>query len=120
MPGGNKKITGADGVPFKKGDARINRNGRPRKLPDLDSLLIDVLGERIHDSEALQEILVALRKKAIAGDVRAAELLLDRAFGKIKQQTELSGSIVTAPITGIQIILDDSKTQIAAETGADS
>ena len=49
-------------------------------------------------------------RKAIAGDVRSAELLLDRAFGKIKQQTELSGSIATAPITGIQIILDDSKT----------
>ena len=120
MPGGNKKITGADGVPFKKGDVRINRRGRPAKLPDLDSLLIDVLGERIRDREALKDILMALRKKAIAGDVRAAEVLLDRAFGKIKQQTELSGSISAGPITGIQIIIDDSKTQIVTKTGADS
>jgi hypothetical protein len=108
------------GKGFDKHPEHINKNGRPRKLPDLDSLLIDVLGERIHDSEALQEILVALRKKAMAGDVRAAEVLLDRAFGKIKQQTELSGSIVAGPITGIQIILDDCKTQITTETGADS
>ena len=108
MAGGKGKITGADGVPFKKGDPRINREGRPRKLPDLDSLLIDVLGERIHDKEALKDILIALRKKAIAGDVRAAELLLDRAYGKLKQQQEHSGFIsAVPPIIGIQIIKDE-------------
>jgi hypothetical protein len=38
-------------------------------------------------------------------------VLLDRLYGKVKQQTELSGTISTTPITGIQIIIDDSKTQ---------
>jgi hypothetical protein len=83
MPGGKGKITGADGVPFKKNDPRINKKGRPLKLPDLDSLLIDVLGEDIKGKEALKVILIALRKKASAGDVRACELLLDRAYGKL-------------------------------------
>jgi hypothetical protein len=38
------------------------------------------------------------------------EILLDRLYGRVKQQTELSGSIATLPITGIQILIDDSKT----------
>jgi hypothetical protein len=111
MAGGKGKIQGAtDGVPFTKGDPRINRKGAPAKLPDLDELLIKVLGEHRQNKEVIELILRTLTRKAIAGDVRSAELLLDRAFGRIKQQTELSGSVTTAPITGIQIILDDSKT----------
>lgn len=105
------KLAGAkDGKPFKKNDPRINRNGRPLKLPDLDELLKEVLGEKLQNKEALKLILIALRKKAMAGDVRATELLLERGYGKIKQQTELSGAITLQPITGIQIIKDDSKT----------
>jgi hypothetical protein len=89
MAGGKGKITGADGVPFKKGDPRINRAGRPLKLPDLDSLLIDVLGEDMKGKEALKVILIALRKKAASGDVRACELLLDRAYGKLVTKKDI-------------------------------
>lgn len=87
MSGGRGKITGADGKPFVKGDKRINRQGRPLKLPDLDSLLIEVLGEQVNGKDALKVILLALRKKAASGDIRATELLLDRAYGKLKQST---------------------------------
>ena len=90
MAGGKGKITGADGVPFKKNDPRINRDGRPKKLPDLDELLKDVLGENMKGKEALKAVLVALRKKALSGDVRACELLLDRAYGKLKQTRDVS------------------------------
>lgn len=89
MPGGKGNIQGADGRPFTKSDPRINRSGRPRKLPDLDSHLIQVLGEKVNETVALKAILVALRKKAMAGDVRAAEVLLDRGYGKQKQSTGL-------------------------------
>jgi hypothetical protein len=106
MSGGRGKIRPEDGVPFKKGDSRINKLGRPKKLPDLDQLLIEILGDQISGSEALKRILFALRKKAISGDIRAAELLLDRAYGKIKQQTELMGSVIV-PITGINYIIPD-------------
>src|SRR5690606_3221132 len=71
--------------PFKKGDERINRAGRPKKLPALDTLLADVLGEEKDGKSAAQAILMALRSKAAKGDVRAAEVLLDRAYGKVKQ-----------------------------------
>lgn len=78
-----------DGRPFTKSDPRINRAGRPKKLPDLDALLIEVLAEEVHRTVALKAILTSLRKKAIAGDVRAAEVLLDRGYGKLKQSTGL-------------------------------
>lgn len=94
MSGGKGKLRGAvDGVPFVKNDPRINRHGRPVKLPDLDELLKDVLGEQIRGKEALKIILIALRKKASAGDVRAAELLMDRAYGKLKQVKDLDVTI---------------------------
>ncbi|MDP3643838.1 MAG: hypothetical protein Q8S54_11690 [Bacteroidota bacterium] len=88
MAGGKGKIEGSDGIPFKKNDPRINRTGRAKKLPDLDKLLIETLGEHVNGHEALKGILIALRKKATAGDVRATELLLDRAYGKLKQSND--------------------------------
>lgn len=72
---------------FKKGQTG-NPNGRPRKLPELDKLLADVLGEEKDGITAGEAILKALRAKASKGDVRAAEVLLDRAYGKPKQSID--------------------------------
>ena len=79
--------------PFKKGkDPRRNLKGAPPKLPHLEALLADVLGEEKDGVEAAKVILMALRAKATKGDVRAAEVLLDRAYGKAKQSHELTGA----------------------------
>jgi hypothetical protein len=67
------------------------KNGRPKKLPELDKLLADVLGE--DGIEAAKAILMALRSKATKGDVRAAEVLLDRAYGKSQQNVNVSGGL---------------------------
>lgn len=84
------KLKGAaDGVPFKKGDARINRKGRPLKIRGLDELLRDVLDEDMNGRQAMELVLIALRKKAMAGDTRAAELLMDRRYGKLKTLSEI-------------------------------
>jgi hypothetical protein len=72
---------------FKKGETG-NPNGRPKKLPQLDALLDSVLGEEKDGITAAEAILKALRMKASKGDVRAAEVLLDRAYGKPKQSIE--------------------------------
>lgn len=72
---------------WKKGESG-NPNGRPRKLPELDKLLADVLGEEKDGITAGEAILKALRAKASKGDVRAAEVLLDRAYGKPKQSID--------------------------------
>jgi hypothetical protein len=72
---------------WKKGESG-NPNGRPRKLPELHVLLADVLGEEKDGITAGEAILKALRAKASKGDVRAAEVLLDRAYGKPKQSID--------------------------------
>lgn len=98
----NLKGKGFDAKP-----ENINRAGRPPKIPALDTLLADVFSEK-----EMIDIIKALQRAALKGNVRAMEILLDRVYGKVKQQTELSGTISTTPITGIQIIIDDSKTKI--------
>jgi hypothetical protein len=89
MPGGYKKIKPEDGVQWKKGQSG-NPNGRPRKLPNLNELLADVLGDEKDGVTAAEAILKAIRSKAVKGDIRAAEVLLDRGYGKPKQQIEAS------------------------------
>ena len=89
--------------PFVKG-ASGNPKGAPRKIPGLDKLLADVLGEEKDGKTAMEVILMALRAKATKGDIRAAEVLLDRSYGKAKQQVELSGSI--SPIMSIDPLVD--------------
>lgn len=76
-------------VPFKKNDPRINKLGRP-KLPDLKEALANILGETKDGKTALDVILAGLRARAAKGDARAAELLLDRAWGKVKQPVDLT------------------------------
>ena len=76
-------------IPAKKGEVR-NPHGRPKKLPDLDILMAKVLGERKEGMSAMETILKALRAKASRGDVRSAELLLDRAYGKLKNTNDVS------------------------------
>jgi hypothetical protein len=83
---------------FKKGQSG-NPNGRPKKLPELDKLLADVLGEEKDGITAGAAILKALRAKAVKGDVKAAQLLLDRAYGKSKEFINVEASVTMPPLT---------------------
>lgn len=86
-----KGVTPPGAKPFKKGQSG-NPKGRVPKIPELEKLLAEVLGEEKDGIEAAKAILLALRAKATKGDVRAAEVLLDRAYGKAKQVTEEVGN----------------------------
>jgi hypothetical protein len=78
---------GRNGGKLKSGGN--NGGGRPPKLPDLHILLANVLGKENKEGlTAAEEILLALHAKAKKGDTRAAELLLDRGYGKPKQTSE--------------------------------
>lgn len=79
------------GHTFREKPERINRKGRP-KLPDIREALTKVLNEEKDGMTALDAVLKALRAKAIKGDVRAIQELLDRAYGKSKQQTDIDVS----------------------------
>jgi hypothetical protein len=64
------------GKGFDKHPGNINMNGRPKKIP-LDSMLVDIL-----DEKGLISLLKSIHKAALKGNIRAAELLLDRYYGK--------------------------------------
>jgi hypothetical protein len=89
-------------TPFQKGESG-NPNGRPKKLPELDKLLAEVLGEEKDGVTAAEAILKALRAKASKGDIRAAEVLLNRGYGMARQV--IDQTIKTEPI---QLIFPDN------------
>jgi hypothetical protein len=86
--------------PFKKGQSG-NPKGRP-KMPNIKKALAKVLSEEKDGMQAVEAVLKALRAKAVKGDVRAAQELFDRAYGKAKQIAEIdhttNGKDITPPI----------------------
>ena len=72
---------------FKKGQTG-NPNGRPKKLPELNKIMADILGDEKNGLTAAERILKAIEAKALRGDIKAAEMLLDRGYGKPKQTTD--------------------------------
>ncbi len=100
--------------PFKPGkDERRNLKGRP-KLPDLKEAMARVLAEEKDGLTALDAILKALRAKAAKGDVRAAQELLDRGFGRAKQSIDhtTGGDKINRP--DLSKLTDDELRTIAA------
>lgn len=83
---------------FKKGVSG-NPKGRP-KLPDIKLAMAMVLADEKEGKTALDAVLMALRAKAIKGDVRAAEVLLDRAFGKAQSKHDVSLSTIQVKVDG--------------------
>ena len=83
---------------FKKGKSG-NPKGRPKKIPEIDELLADVMGEKQKGVSAAKAILQTLRMITLSNNysaahrIRAAEVLLDRAYGKAKQTVEAEGEL---------------------------
>jgi len=78
--------------PFKKGQSG-NPSGRPKKLPELDVLLTEILGSPDDEKSGAHAILKAMLDKAKRGDVKAADLLLNRAYGKVADKLNIQGNI---------------------------
>ena len=92
---------------FKKGQTG-NPKGRPKKLPELDKLIAEVLGEEKDGITAAEAILKKLRHMASTGNLRAAEILLDRGYGKPKQHLEHTGANGGPIQTTVIKFIDDS------------
>ena len=72
---------------WKKGQTG-NPNGQPRKLPRLEVILEHVLGYNFNEPEEsspINNIITAMYKQAQKGNTTAANILLDRFAGKVKQ-----------------------------------
>ena len=72
--------------PYKKGTSG-NLAGRPLKCPDIDAIIAKVLSEKCSNNLTRAENI--FRKMAIKAetDCRAAEMILDRGYGKLKTST---------------------------------
>lgn len=87
-----KGVTPVGAKPWKKGTSG-NPGGRPKNIPNLPTLIASVLGTSDNlNKSAVEKILIKLKEKALKGDLKAAELLLNRAYGKAKQSIELSNA----------------------------
>ena len=60
------------------------------KLPDLNNLMAEVLGEDDGGKTKAQIILDKLFEKAKKGDIRAAEVLLNRGYGVPRQTIDMT------------------------------
>lgn len=99
MPGRN----GGTLKRVKKGEV-LNPKGRPKKLPALDLLIAEVLADEQNGMSAAEAILKVIRSKAIKGDLKAADMLLNRAYGKPKEHIDIVSNGET--ITGKTIYTD--------------
>ena len=72
---------------FVKGKSG-NPKGRP-KMPDIDRLISKVMSDERDGVTAVEAILIKQRQLALTGNQRAAEYLLDRAYGKPKQSIDM-------------------------------
>lgn len=86
---------------FKKGQSG-NPKGRP-KMPDISEALSKILSGDEDGENALDSILNALKSRALAGDVRAAKELLDRAYGTSQAKIDVTsgGDKIASPIQWI-------------------
>jgi hypothetical protein len=76
-----------------------NGGGRPKKLPSIDLIMTNVMGDEKNGISAAEAIIMKLRDMATKGDIKAAQVLLDRAYGKAKQDIDITtqGEKVTVP-----------------------
>ena len=70
---------------FKPGQSG-NPKGRAKNPPDLKELLANLLSKPVDEQRtAAEAILQAMYDRALKGDTKAADLLLNRAYGKPKE-----------------------------------
>ena len=98
-------------MPFKKGEtppgAKVFKKGQSGNLkgrpPEITGLIAKVLSQEKDGITAAEAIFISMRNKAIKGDVKAAEFLINRGYGKVDTKIDISGGMTN---TIIQIIPD--------------
>jgi len=85
--------------PFRKGDPRINRRGRPKNSDDLKALGLSLLHEPARDKDGNPVVIdghvatnLEMVLRRMMSDKRQSADLLDRVYGKVPQAVQHEGS----------------------------
>lgn len=79
---------------FTKGDARINRKGRPRSFDALRALVLEIGNEVITNKDGSVQttrIQAIIRDWFVSNNFQKQKAILEIAFGKVPDQVELTG-----------------------------
>lgn len=95
---------------FDNDPKRASEAGKKSKKKGIEQQVQEFLDEKWKDGEEktrLQLIYEALLKYGLKGNVKALDILMDRGYGKAKQNIEMSGSLDMPPTN---IIIDGKLT----------
>jgi len=116
---------GVTGKGFVKGDPRINRKGRPKNFDALRSLAKMIANEKIEgkspegESVVMSRVELILRSWAASkGNWQLQKQFMEIAYGKVKDEIELSGPD-GKPIEISNLTEDELKKRVAAIIGID-
>lgn len=96
----NTANNSATGRPFRKGDPRINRKGRPKDFDAFRELAQQIAHEPVKNTEGEPVVIeghivtvteVILRQWAKSKDPRLQKAFMEIAYGKTPTQVEVSG-----------------------------